>query len=219
MSPRSILKNSHYSHRSSNYTPEPEYYRTRHSVALPYADAEHRVHFPPTPSLTTLHVADPPSTYDRTPILVLPNVCALPARGCPGRTYSPPAPSCSGRSRSQSSHAHPSAFASYPNALGINTSPALISDDGSSEESDAPTTPPPECASYNPLASYPSYPSRPLSPSKYSQSELDFLPYAPPSIPSSRSVKLGKSERRKSPRPASFRAAAWGADLACLGGF
>ena len=29
------------------------------------------------------------STYDRSPIVVLPNICALPARGCPDRTYLP----------------------------------------------------------------------------------------------------------------------------------
>ncbi|KAF4568206.1 hypothetical protein EYR36_010215 [Pleurotus pulmonarius] len=47
----------------------------------------HAVHFPPSPSLTRTFEAHCPSTYDRSPIVVLPNSCALPERGCPGRTY------------------------------------------------------------------------------------------------------------------------------------
>ncbi|KAJ8472357.1 hypothetical protein ONZ45_g16683 [Pleurotus djamor] len=49
----------------------------------------HAVHFPPSPSLTRTFEAHCPSTYDRSPIVVLPNSCALPERGCPGRTYAP----------------------------------------------------------------------------------------------------------------------------------
>jgi hypothetical protein len=62
MSPRPILK------RASNLD-----------------NPSHRVHFPPPTSLTRTFVAD---SYDRTPIIVTPNSCALPERGCPGRTYS-----------------------------------------------------------------------------------------------------------------------------------
>ncbi|KAG1731371.1 hypothetical protein EDB19DRAFT_1737796 [Suillus lakei] len=47
----------------------------------------HVVHFPPSPTLTRTYSAYPPSTYDRSPIVVAPNTCALPERGCPGRTY------------------------------------------------------------------------------------------------------------------------------------
>jgi hypothetical protein len=65
MSPRPILK------RTSNVD-NPSH---RH----------HGVHFPPSTSLTRTFVAD---SYDRTPIVVTPNSCALPERGCPGRTYS-----------------------------------------------------------------------------------------------------------------------------------
>lgn len=40
------------------------------------------VHFPPTPTLaSTLGTTHSPSVYDRAPIVVIPNSCALPARG------------------------------------------------------------------------------------------------------------------------------------------
>ncbi|KAF9468266.1 hypothetical protein BDZ94DRAFT_1246362 [Collybia nuda] len=46
------------------------------------------VHFPPSPCLTTHTFAVySASAYDRSPIVVSPNSCALPERGCPGRTY------------------------------------------------------------------------------------------------------------------------------------
>ncbi|KAF9647004.1 hypothetical protein BDM02DRAFT_2832868 [Thelephora ganbajun] len=45
------------------------------------------VHFPPSPIIAKTFVAHSPSTYDRSPIVVVPNSCALPERGCPGRTY------------------------------------------------------------------------------------------------------------------------------------
>jgi hypothetical protein len=46
-----------------------------------------RVHFPPAPGLCQTHLTHSPSIYDRAPIVVLPNVCALPARN--ERTYTP----------------------------------------------------------------------------------------------------------------------------------
>lgn len=45
------------------------------------------MHFPPSPTLTSTHVVDPPRLYDRSPIVVAENSCAMPQRGCPGRTY------------------------------------------------------------------------------------------------------------------------------------
>jgi hypothetical protein len=47
----------------------------------------HAVHFPPPTSLTHTFIAHSASAYDRSPIVVTPNHCALPERGCPGRTY------------------------------------------------------------------------------------------------------------------------------------
>lgn len=47
------------------------------------------VHFAPTNNLTRTFTAYSPSIYDRSPIVVSPNKCSLPARGCPGKTYLP----------------------------------------------------------------------------------------------------------------------------------
>ena len=47
-----------------------------------------KVHFPNHPdALTRMHLAHSPDDYDRSPIRIRPNACALPERGCPGRTY------------------------------------------------------------------------------------------------------------------------------------
>ena len=47
-----------------------------------------KVHFPNHPdALTRMHLAHSPDDYDRSPIRIKPNACALPERGCPGRTY------------------------------------------------------------------------------------------------------------------------------------
>ncbi|KAL5480209.1 hypothetical protein ACEPAI_1479 [Sanghuangporus weigelae] len=48
-----------------------------------------KVHFPNHPdALARTHAAYSPDDYDRSPIRIKPNICALPERGCPGRTYS-----------------------------------------------------------------------------------------------------------------------------------
>jgi hypothetical protein len=57
------------------------------SAPLRSLHPHHAVHFPPSPSLTRTFTAYSPSAYDRSPIVVAPNSCALPERGCPGRTY------------------------------------------------------------------------------------------------------------------------------------
>lgn len=65
MSPRPILKRT-----SSNNSS---------------ATSSHCVHF--SSSLTKTFSAHSAAAYDRSPIVVTPNSCALPERGCPGRTY------------------------------------------------------------------------------------------------------------------------------------
>ena len=40
-----------------------------------------RVHFPPSPRLSTFQFTHSPQLYDRSPLIVQPNVCALPGRG------------------------------------------------------------------------------------------------------------------------------------------
>jgi len=47
-------------------------------------DSPH-VHFPPTPTLTSTAITHSRFTYDRAPIVVAPNLCALPERG--GRNF------------------------------------------------------------------------------------------------------------------------------------
>jgi len=136
------------------------------------------VHFPPSPSLTRTFSAHSSSTYDRSPIVVLPNICALPARGCPGRTYIPGCPTSFGPSpelrvskaaiKAGGRHLHPRravgfGFVPEPTPDGCATSeipPPLIPDVSSeSDESDGFTSPPSECdanaAIANPLTFLP----------------------------------------------------------------
>lgn len=59
----------------------------RNSSSLDRERKQAVVHFPPSPIISKTFVAHSPSAYDRSPIVVVPNTCALPERGCPGRTY------------------------------------------------------------------------------------------------------------------------------------
>lgn len=173
MSPRPILKRSENPYQQPPTTPK-----------YPQAYSSHVVHFPPSPTLTRTFSAYSPSAYDRSPIIVSPNSCALPERGCPGRTYTLDEPA------SQSSHTnwrykvqngrhlHPRAVAAAyrepspeideepdedddeAQRTPTHTFPALPSliPDLSSEsdESDGFTSPPPEFALYpNPASYYP----------------------------------------------------------------
>ena len=128
------------------------------------------VRFPPQPSLTrTIGNAIP---YDRTPIVVQPNRCALPERGCPGRTYAPedPSPSSSRRSKRSSlspvrgKHLHPRAVDGRVHdddptprqspRDNFHPLPALVPDlssSESSEESDGIASPPHEMYHGEPL--------------------------------------------------------------------
>ncbi|KAF9221701.1 hypothetical protein BS17DRAFT_819214 [Gyrodon lividus] len=77
---------------SSSSSPRPILKRQQASPTYVHAmskssDRLHAVHFPPSPTLTRTYVAYSSLAYDRSPIAVAPNVCALPERGCPGRTY------------------------------------------------------------------------------------------------------------------------------------
>ncbi|KAH9987702.1 hypothetical protein BJV77DRAFT_964711 [Russula vinacea] len=123
-----------------------------------------RVHFPPAPGLCQTYLAHPASIYDRAPIVVPPNVCALPARN--ERTYTPSAnpspapqrnadrprrgpprtaPRCTRTlSRSRPEQAHQAqAYAAASDPAG-RMMPALVPDLSSSEsdESDVNSTPP-----------------------------------------------------------------------------
>ncbi|KAH8104357.1 hypothetical protein DFH11DRAFT_152329 [Phellopilus nigrolimitatus] len=79
--PRPILKHSPAFSYSSSASPSP-------SPLGMGATRGPAVHFPPHPAaLACTYAAHSPDAYDRSPIAVAPNECALPARGCPGRTY------------------------------------------------------------------------------------------------------------------------------------
>ncbi|KAI6024566.1 hypothetical protein EDC04DRAFT_2545755, partial [Pisolithus marmoratus] len=74
MSPRPILKP-----RIELPTPEPL------AEPFPFATCPSvlrtpHVHFPPTPTLTSTFTTHSSTIYDRTPVVVAPNVCALPGR-------------------------------------------------------------------------------------------------------------------------------------------
>ncbi|KAH8981455.1 hypothetical protein EDB86DRAFT_2834868 [Lactarius hatsudake] len=120
-----------------------------------------RVHFPPSPGLCQTHLTHSAAIYDRAPIVVLPNACAMPERN--GRTFTPPSESCAARKRrstraaAQGATLHPQAFAassyatpaaaaaasSVPDPTG-RSMPSLVPDLSSSEsdESDISSTPP-----------------------------------------------------------------------------
>jgi len=78
--PRPILKS----------LPSPSVSSETASNPLPFSscptifDSPH-VHFPPTPTLTSTEITHSSFIYDRAPIVVTPNVCALPERG--GRKF------------------------------------------------------------------------------------------------------------------------------------
>ncbi|KZT66261.1 hypothetical protein DAEQUDRAFT_740126 [Daedalea quercina L-15889] len=127
------------------------------------------VRFPARPALSKTFSAHSSTQYDRSPIVVQPNSCALPARGCPGRTYtlddaastfSPRQSSCRKRSPSRAGrHLHPRAASALPVAHHADEEdddptprasphaplPALVPDLSSeSDESDGFTSPPNE---------------------------------------------------------------------------
>ena len=56
------------------------------NTSIPGSSAP-RVLFPPSPELAQTYFTHSVIAYDRTPIVVAPNDCELPERGCPGRTY------------------------------------------------------------------------------------------------------------------------------------
>ena len=115
-----------------------------------------RVHFPPTPGLCQTHLTHSAAIYDRAPIVVLPNACALPERN--GRTYTPSNESCakrrSTRAVAHGATLHPQAFAatavpsSSPKTSVSDPAgrmPSLVPDLSScseSDESDISSTPP-----------------------------------------------------------------------------
>lgn len=222
MSPRSILKCSspaaHSAPSSSSHS--ASYPASLYSSALPYAPQQPNVHFPPSPSLAKTYPTFSVAAYDRAPIAVVKNDCALPERGCPGRTYD----ACSkARSRKDGVHPHPRAAdidaSRRQSSLSLSHTsmrpPSLIPDVSSSEsdESDGLVSPPEYLSSVS---------SAPMQ-SQHPQKVLSFLPYAPPPIQDRekrekkrRSLTHSMSSYKSEDGARSFAASSL---EGCLGGF
>jgi len=165
------------------------------------------VHFPPTPVLTSSENTHSSTSYDRAPIEVSPNICALPERG--GRVYHDSRPQTPKRS-----YFHPRAFEAFePEPLtsppASEDCPVLIKDLGSSGESDdsALGSPAQFPVEYSPI------PFRRASSQKEFDLALQFLPHAPEA--NKGCLKSRKS--RKTGAPAANRYEA--PQFECLDGF
>ncbi|KAI0275223.1 hypothetical protein BC834DRAFT_965641 [Gloeopeniophorella convolvens] len=175
-----------------------------------------RVHFPPTPGLCQTHLTHSAAIYDRAPIVVLPNTCALPERG--GRTYTSPSPtsSCPRKRRPTSAASgtayHPQAFKAT-SADPAGPLPALVPDLSSSEsdESDSASATPPE------PSHFPSTGHAPISiGSDAGNPALAFLPYAGEQESPRRKRSPSRARGARSVRRSEFAVP----DLdGCLGGF
>jgi hypothetical protein len=144
--------------------------------------------------------------YDRSPIVVTPNSCALPERGCPGRTYTlddsgPQLPTSNWRSGAHNGrHLHPRAVATAyrvsssededsedndvqqrPPSRTFFVPPPLIPDLSSeSDESDGPTSSLPGPAQYSMPSSYhhPPHSTPIVAPSHPPIPHTPYLPYS-----------------------------------------
>ncbi|KAJ7650002.1 hypothetical protein FB45DRAFT_858924 [Roridomyces roridus] len=196
--------------------------------ALPFAGRvlfTPHVHFPSTP-LTFTGNTHSPGSYDRAPIVVSPNSCALPERG--GRVYRPTAP--------KGSYFHPRAYeACEAEPMPRTAVPGLLPDTSETDDASDECASPPLSAAEPPVAirmpamGTPYYPT-PI-PSTHSQSEfnhaLSFLPYPPSPMcpPSPETIGMKRPQRprpgprrsRRSVQIVSFRDP--GEGDGCLGGF
>ncbi|KAI0337432.1 hypothetical protein BDW22DRAFT_947905 [Trametopsis cervina] len=166
------------------------------------------VRFPPQATLVTrTFLAHPKSLYDRSPIVVAPNECRMPERGCPGRTYLPaPAASPSSSSASSSSKSSrgrdhsPARRGRSPRARN-GAMPPLVPDlTSSSDESDGLVSPPVETDSA--IGEHSSPPSTPLF---FPRPRMRVRPTTCPSL--SRCARSRKSQsplRHGSHQPHSF---------------
>lgn len=230
MSPRSILKRSpDAAHHHHHQHPSPSH-ASFYNSALPYPPNVH-VHFPPQTSLTQTFTTHSGATYDRAPIVVLPNDCELPERGCPGRTFDGlPQDIASSSSSCRSSRrdcrsSRMSAGAQDVDVRKVSSRPPPLVPDLSSEsdESDGLISPP-EFSNSNATSLSLSH-HHPLSHSipqtqEHFDKALAFLPHSPPTT-------KDRSKRRSSPATSKprFKSEAGARSFAassldgCLGGF
>ncbi|KAF9447453.1 hypothetical protein P691DRAFT_793449 [Macrolepiota fuliginosa MF-IS2] len=165
----------------------------KRSTSTPSAE-KHVVHFPPSPALTRTFDAYSPAAYDRSPIVVAPNACALPERG--GRTYVLDEPTSLSPSRRRSSSK--SSRGLHPRAIGDSEPiPSLVPDLSSeSDESDGFPSP------YLENQEFYFGPSNHVLKSSSDEAVLSFLPHAPsiPYHPSSEDTAHAEKPRRRKER-------------------
>ncbi|KAI4517016.1 hypothetical protein GGG16DRAFT_52113 [Schizophyllum commune] len=218
MSPRPILKAF-----ASEAIPASTQYQPPLSGALPFATYPHgmqtpHVHFPPTPGLASHHTTHSPAQYDRAPIVIEPNACALPERG--GRVCSPPSKKRR-TAPAKGSYFHPRAYEAIepespssppPLILDTSASSSSSSSSESTDESDACMSPPV------------------ASPKE--ERRLSFLPHAP-WAEMDQDIRPSPTKRKHTRRPtgpirrtssarvpfSSFAESSEDDDAACLGGF
>lgn len=187
-----------------------------------------RVHFPPSPRLSTFQFTHSPQFYDRSPLVVQPNVCALPGRGervylaedydsstqddiicdsIPLRNgYLPP-------------H-HPCEAPSYPHPFGYSSSSNTESD-----ESDSSLSTPPDLTNPSATLLIMTHPSDLLGPSlsrRRSDSDvLGFLPHPPASARPKRSKRSKRIPNDKHSLHCTFSEDSFSNSAleGCLGGF
>ncbi|EIN14326.1 hypothetical protein PUNSTDRAFT_140643 [Punctularia strigosozonata HHB-11173 SS5] len=167
------------------------------------------VRFPPTPKLSCAQVTYSPYQYDRAPIHVSPNVCALPDRH--ERDYKEQRCRRTGRDVPKGSYFHPRAYEACHIESAGTTPPAYdpppLVLDVSSESDDSPVTTPPDPRSRNmPPRAFHQFSSGPMSPPIYPPGitpqdnvtlgdALTFLPH-PPTAPGKE-----RSGRKRSSTP------------------
>ncbi|TCD64472.1 hypothetical protein EIP91_004076, partial [Steccherinum ochraceum] len=85
--PRPCLKRSSTSPSASDHQPYAPIDPANPLLNIDPSILHPLVHFPPHSAIARTFAAHSPAAYDRSPIVVAPNQCSLPERGCPGRTY------------------------------------------------------------------------------------------------------------------------------------
>lgn len=186
-----------------------------------------RVHFPPSPALASTHFTHSSNQYDRAPIAVSPNVCALPPRN--ERTYYSPESTHPSQSRVKGSYFHPRAYEACEREPTDAPAPSfhpppLVPDVSSSEsdESDTPVTTPPDPQLLPPLPFHLPSTAHPPIREFMEDAKRSFLPHA-----HAPAQGADKEKRRRSPSRAraghlrtSRRSEFAAPELdGCLGGF
>ena len=180
-----------------------------------------RVHFPPSPRLSTFQFTHSPQLYDRSPLVVQPNACALPRRG--ERVYLAEDHEDTTQDDIirdsiplRNGHIPP-----YPHSIDYSSSTHT-----ESEESDGSLSTPPDPTNLGATPLIVTHPSDILGPSlsrRRSDSHvLAFLPH-PPSPPKSKRPKRGlkRADSDKHPFSRSFGEDGFSTPVfeGCLGGF